>query len=186
MIPRCARLAAVCLALIPVPLFLANPILAAPIPATSARPDDKAGAPTTSQLEALTGEYTNPTEPDTPLSFYIVDGKLMVESERRVPTEMKPVSPTEFSTATDKFNLQFKLDGSGQGVSVAWTCLLYTSGRSCRCKCPRQSSWPSRQSRVRSSQCSLSAPAPRPSRSCRPSRSRPSSRRGQSRHPNRR
>ena len=121
MIPRCARLAAVCLALIPVPLFLANPILAAPIPATSARPDDKAGAPNTSQLEALTGEYTNPTEPDTPLSFYIVDGKLMVESERRVPTEMKPVSPTEFSTATDKFNLQFKLDGSGQGVSVAWT-----------------------------------------------------------------
>ena len=47
-----------------------------------------APAPTTAQLEALTGEYAYPTDPDTPLSFYVVDGKLMVESERRVPTEM--------------------------------------------------------------------------------------------------
>ncbi len=78
-------------------------------------------APTAAQLEALTGEYTNVVEPDTPLSFYVVDGKLMVESERRVPTEMKPVSPTEFSTDTDKFNLRFKLDDSGHPVSVAWT-----------------------------------------------------------------
>ena len=82
---------------------------------------DKPAAPTAAQLEALSGEYTYPTDPDTPLSFYVVDGKLMVESERRVPTEMKPVSPTEFSTATDKFNLRFSLDGSGKGVGVAWT-----------------------------------------------------------------
>jgi len=120
LIPRCARLAAVCLALIPVPLVLANSGFAASVPAASVRADDKP-APTAAQLEALSGEYTNPIEPDTPLSFYVVDGKLMVESERRVPTEMKPVSPIEFSTATDKFNLRFAVDGSGQGVSVAWT-----------------------------------------------------------------
>jgi hypothetical protein len=38
------------------------------------------------QLEALSGEYTDArAEPDTPLSFYIQDGKLVVESERNVP-----------------------------------------------------------------------------------------------------
>jgi putative CocE/NonD family hydrolase len=116
LIARYARFAAVCLALIPATL-----VLAAPVPAVSARPDDNAAAPTAAQLQALTGEYTDPIEPDTPLSFYVADGKLMVESERRVPTEMKPVSPTEFSLATDKFNLRFAVDDSGRGVSVAWT-----------------------------------------------------------------
>jgi len=106
----------VCLALISPIIVPSRPALAAFAP-----PDDKAAPPTAAQLEALTGEYTNPTEPDTPLSFYVVDGKLMVESERRVPTEMKPVSPTEFSTDTDKFNLRFALDDAGHGLSVAWT-----------------------------------------------------------------
>jgi hypothetical protein len=109
------RIAAVFFALIPVPLVLAAPVLAA------AARDDKAPTPAAAQLDALTGEYTYPTDPDTPLSFYVADGKLMVESERRVPTELKPVSPTEFSTATDKFNLRFAVDGAGLGVSVAWT-----------------------------------------------------------------
>jgi hypothetical protein len=92
---------------------------------TSSQPPSSASvdkaASTAAQLQALTGEYTNPAEPDTPLSFYVVNGKLAVESDRRVPTEMKPVSPTEFSTDTDKFNLRFKLDDAGQGLSVAWT-----------------------------------------------------------------
>jgi hypothetical protein len=110
------RIAAVCFALIPAPGFLAASALAA-----SVHSDTKTPAPTYSQLKALTGEYTYPTDPDTPLSFYVVDGKLMVESERRVPTELKPVSLTEFSTAADKFILRFMVDGSGQGVSVAWT-----------------------------------------------------------------
>jgi putative CocE/NonD family hydrolase len=111
LIPRRARIAALCLVLIPATLIFA----------VAARSDDKPPAPTAAQLDALTGEYTNPIEPDTPLSFYVVDGKLMVESDRRVPTEMKPVSPTEFSTDTDKFNLRFTLDASGHGLSVAWT-----------------------------------------------------------------
>jgi putative CocE/NonD family hydrolase len=110
------RIAAVCFALIPAPGFLAASALAA-----SVHSDTKTPAPTYSQLKALTGEYTYPTDPDTPLSFYVVDGKLMVESERRVPTELKTVSLTEFSTAADKFNLRFMVDGSGHGVSVAWT-----------------------------------------------------------------
>ena len=116
MIPRCVCLAAICLALIPIPTAIA-----APPPAIPALPDDKAPAPTPAQLDALSGEYTNATDPDTPLSFYVANGKLMVESDRRVPTELKPVLPIEFSTADDKFNLRFTVDGSGQGLSVAWT-----------------------------------------------------------------
>jgi hypothetical protein len=54
------------------------------------------------QLEALSGEYTNPIEPDTPLSFYVQDGKLMEESERMVPTELKFVSATEFRRPDEK------------------------------------------------------------------------------------
>jgi hypothetical protein len=109
-------LAALCVALIPCAWLPAQPASQPPAPAAAAQP-----APTTAQLQALTGEYTNVIDPDTPLSFFVVDGKLMVESDRRVPTEMKPVSPAEFSTDTDKFNLRFTLDASGHGLSVAWT-----------------------------------------------------------------
>ena len=42
----------------------------------------------TAQLDALSGEYTNPNDPDTPISFYTQDGKLILESERMVPTAL--------------------------------------------------------------------------------------------------
>jgi hypothetical protein len=96
-------------------------LLAQPASQPHAPANEAQASPTTAQLDALAGEYTNASEPDTPLSFYVVDGKLTVESERRVPTEMKPASPTEFSLSTDKFSLRFAVDASGQGVSVAWT-----------------------------------------------------------------
>jgi putative CocE/NonD family hydrolase len=73
-------------------------------------------------FDALSGEYTNPIEPDTPLSFYVENGKLLVESERRVPTELKPTSATEFRLADDKdTTLRFTLDASGHGATVADT-----------------------------------------------------------------
>ena len=53
--------------------------------------------PDAAQLEALSGEYTNPAEPDTPLSLYAKDGKLYVESERMVPAALTTVSATDFS-----------------------------------------------------------------------------------------
>ena len=37
-------------------------------------------ASTAAGLDALAGEYTDPTEPDTPLSFYVQNGKLVVEA----------------------------------------------------------------------------------------------------------
>ena len=43
-----------------------------------------------SQFDNLVpASITKPAEPDTPLSFYVEGGKLMVESERGVPTELK-------------------------------------------------------------------------------------------------
>jgi len=70
------------------------------------------------QLEALAGEYTDPIEPDTPRSFYEANGKLMVESERDIPTELKPVSALEFGVSGSKNTFRFKLDAAGHGVSV--------------------------------------------------------------------
>jgi hypothetical protein len=73
------------------------------------------------QLEGLAGEYTDPHEPDTPLSFYVQDGRLIVESERNVPTELKPVSAAEFSWPGAKFTLRFILDAAGRGGSVIFS-----------------------------------------------------------------
>jgi hypothetical protein len=70
-------------------------------------------------LEALSGEYTDPIEPDTPLSFYVQDGKLFYESERRVPTELKAVSATEFAIPESKATLRFTLDAAGHGATVS-------------------------------------------------------------------
>jgi putative CocE/NonD family hydrolase len=76
---------------------------------------------TAARLEAYSGEYTDPDEPDTPQSFYVQNGRLYVESERRVPAAISPVSPVEFAVEGDKFNLRFTLDASGQPVSMVWT-----------------------------------------------------------------
>ena len=69
-------------------------------------------------LQALAGEYTDAADPDTPLSFYAQDGKLIVESERLVPTELTPISATDFSLRDAKDTLRFTLDAAGHGASV--------------------------------------------------------------------
>jgi putative CocE/NonD family hydrolase len=89
-------------------------LLAAPLPSQAAAPD-------AAQLQALSGEYTDASEPDTPLSFYVWDGKLLVESERRVPTELKPVSAVDFALPNSKATLRFTLDASGRGATVLFS-----------------------------------------------------------------
>ena len=114
--PRVA-LAVLCLA-----LFAAAPGLARPRPQSApAATSAQTAVPAVVQLEALAGEYTDPDEPDTPQSFYVQNGKLFIESERRVPTELTPISPVEFAVKGDKYNLRFTLDASGQPFSVVWT-----------------------------------------------------------------
>jgi putative CocE/NonD family hydrolase len=102
-----------CLALFPIASALATPL-----PHT-------AEAAASAQLEALAGEYTNAVEPDTPISFYVQDGKLMEESERMVPTELRSVSATEcrrFNENGDKdTTLRFTLDAAGRGETVVET-----------------------------------------------------------------
>ena len=70
------------------------------------------------QLQSLAGEYTDASEPDTPLSFYVENGKLVVESERQVPAELTSVSATEFRRPGSKGTIRFSLDASGKASGV--------------------------------------------------------------------
>jgi len=71
------------------------------------------------QLQALAGEYTDPIEPDTPLSFYVENGKLIEESDRLVPTELTALSATYFSLPASKMTVRFTLDGQGHGAGLS-------------------------------------------------------------------
>jgi putative CocE/NonD family hydrolase len=81
----------------------------------------QAPQPNPAQLQALSGEYADPADPDTPLSFYVKDGKLFAESERYVPEELKAVSATEFSLTSHKLAFAFALDASGHAATATRT-----------------------------------------------------------------
>jgi hypothetical protein len=81
----------------------------------------QAAAPATAQLEALAGEYADPAEPDTPDSFYVQNGKLVAESEQLVPTELTPLSDTEFRFPNSKVTVRFTLDATGHGASEVFS-----------------------------------------------------------------
>jgi hypothetical protein len=100
--------------------FACSPALcassAAPAPRHAA-----AQAADTGQLDAMSGEYTDAKDPDTPVSFYVKDGKLVEESERRVPTELKAVSATEFKIPDSDITIKFTLDAAGHGASAVFS-----------------------------------------------------------------
>jgi uncharacterized protein len=93
-----------------VALFCSVPALA-----RHAAPQKNAG------MDALSGEYANSAEPDTPYSFYVQDGKLVVESARLVPTVLKSISATEFGVPGTKVTLAFGLDPDGRGAEVIFS-----------------------------------------------------------------
>ncbi len=103
---RPGAFAGLCLALVPVFIVLAPAAVLA------------SQEPTGAQPQSLTGEYTNPHDPDTPLSFYVREGKLVVESDRLIPTELTANSATEFGQPGSKTTLRFTLDDSGKGATV--------------------------------------------------------------------
>src|SRR5215472_971224 len=72
-------------------------------------------------LESLAGEYTDPAEPYTPLSFYVQNGKLIFESERAVPTELRQTSPTQFAVPETRIAIHFMMDDAGRPESVTLT-----------------------------------------------------------------
>jgi putative CocE/NonD family hydrolase len=67
------------------------------------------------QLEALSGEYTSSSFPDIPFSFYVKDGKLVVESESWIPTELDTLSPLAFEFPHSHTTFRFLLDDQGHG-----------------------------------------------------------------------
>ncbi len=73
------------------------------------------------QLQALSGEYTDPNEPGMPISFYPQGGKLIFEYDRFVPTALTTISATEFTVPESKVTLTFSLDAAGHGVSVVFS-----------------------------------------------------------------
>ena len=70
------------------------------------------------QLDGFAGEYADPAEPDNAFSFYAQNGKLIIESARWIPTELKPVSATTFGFARGDLTVVFALDASGRAESL--------------------------------------------------------------------
>src|SRR5271163_226869 len=74
--------------------------------------------PSAAQMAAVSGEYANPSEPDTPNSFYAKDGKLVVENERSLPAALEALSALEYSAPKYKATFAFTADSSGHVISV--------------------------------------------------------------------
>ncbi len=91
-------------------------LLLALIPSTSAL---TAQTPPSAPLSAFAGEYTYPGEPGTSFSFYLKDGKLIIESVRMMPTELKQISATVFAYGHGDNQATFTLDASGHAISVS-------------------------------------------------------------------
>jgi uncharacterized protein len=81
-----------------------------------AAPSQASSAP--SSLDTLSGEYTNPNQPDLPVSFYAKDGKLVIESDRMVPVTLTQSSPTDFAVTGTKITVKFTVDSSGRGATM--------------------------------------------------------------------
>ncbi len=73
---------------------------------------------TPAQMDAVSGEYTDAADPDTPYSFYAKGNKLVVESERMVPTELTTVSATEFLLKEQKTTFRFTASGADSKLSI--------------------------------------------------------------------
>ena len=78
-----------------------------------------AQGPASVPLDTFAGEYTVSGEPGNAFSFYVSSGKLIFESDRWVPTELRLVSATVFGFGQDDDRIAFSFDASGQPASVS-------------------------------------------------------------------
>jgi putative CocE/NonD family hydrolase len=69
------------------------------------------------RLDAFAGDFTDPAEPDSGFSFYALNGNLIIESARWIPTELRPVSAGMFGFAHSDESITFALDTSGHARS---------------------------------------------------------------------
>jgi hypothetical protein len=72
-------------------------------------------------LEALAGEYTNSADLGESYSFYVRDGKLTIESERWVPTVLKPAGAAVFAIGGSDATVTFTLDSSERGAAISFS-----------------------------------------------------------------
>jgi uncharacterized protein len=95
-----------------------------------ARPAQSNAQPVPSaNLDAFTGEFTDPAEGPPGYSFYVENGQLIIESPRLVPTALHPVSATVFGVAGINATVTFTLDASGRASAVVlsdYPSLLYS------------------------------------------------------------
>jgi putative CocE/NonD family hydrolase len=75
--------------------------------------------PASAPLDAYAGEYTFSGQPGIAFSFYVHDGKLTVESDHWVPTELKQISASVFGIMQSDDKIAFSLDASGRATSVS-------------------------------------------------------------------
>jgi len=104
-------------------LLIVAVLVATTLPCTAARKPHRVVQANTvqinvDQLKVLEGEFTSADEPDTPLSIYVRDGKLYCESDRRVPTGLKPISATEFNVDGTRIQIRFTPDAAGRAASL--------------------------------------------------------------------
>jgi uncharacterized protein len=108
---RRVALAALCLAL----LSSIDDRLTTPAGAAASQQPQAPG------LQSLSGEYADPREPDSPVSFYAQNGKLIAESERLVPTELSVISPREFGFPKTKVTVRFTVDAAGRRTTLVFS-----------------------------------------------------------------
>ena len=95
-------------------LSLVLPLLLSP-PARGVQASPSAA----SHLSDLSGEYTYSADPGTPVSFYLEDGVLTVESARMVPTHLTWVADDSYALPNvPDAVFRFTRDDSGHGVTV--------------------------------------------------------------------
>jgi uncharacterized protein len=75
--------------------------------------------PAPTPAASLPGEYVSAADPDNTLDFYIENGRLVVESERYVPAELKAVSATEFEETHWHAKYRFSSEGGTEVVTFA-------------------------------------------------------------------
>jgi putative CocE/NonD family hydrolase len=79
----------------------------------------RAQAPQTpAQIQNYSGEFTDLSDPDTPCDIYAEDGKLLVESDRLVPTQLLPGKTNEFALEGTKFTFTFTLGADGRATEL--------------------------------------------------------------------
>lgn len=74
----------------------------------------------TAQMEAVSGRYQDPAEPDITLNIYPQGDKLLFDTERRVPTELEPRTADDATLAGSDVHLHFTLPVTGHATAVTF------------------------------------------------------------------